>query len=201
MINTQNLQCLNDIADIRTGFTFRGKIEEVAQGNARVLQIKDARQQQEHSGDDQLNSLLLPQIIWQGKDNAFAEPETVFLPARGGYFRACYIDDYKALPLVVSSQFFVLKPKMKKVLPPFLCWLLNQAETQRQLQDASQGTSIAMLKLEAVKNLTLPIPSLDVQQKILTLNQLWQREQQLTKALLNNREMMLKGIFQQMLQE
>ncbi len=34
---------LSDLAEIRTGFTFREKIEEVESGNAHVLQIKDIR--------------------------------------------------------------------------------------------------------------------------------------------------------------
>ena len=34
---------LSDLAEVRTGFTFREKVEEVDSGNAHVLQIKDIR--------------------------------------------------------------------------------------------------------------------------------------------------------------
>lgn len=66
---------------------------------------------------------------------------------------------------------------------------------------ASQGTSIAMLSTATAKDLQLEIPSLETQQKILHLNQLWEQEQQLTHALLKNRETMLQGMFQQLLKE
>jgi hypothetical protein len=34
---------LNEIADIKSGFTFRTSIEDQADGNIRILQIKDMR--------------------------------------------------------------------------------------------------------------------------------------------------------------
>ena len=43
MSNLKNVVKLSDLAEIRTGFTFREKVEEVDSGNAHVLQIKDIR--------------------------------------------------------------------------------------------------------------------------------------------------------------
>ena len=51
------------------------------------------------------------------------------------------------------------------------------------------------------KELELAIPDLSTQQKILHLNELWEKEQQLTQTLLNNRETMLQGMFQHLLME
>lgn len=44
------LKALGDLADIRTGFTFREKVEELSSGgNAHVAQIKDVRSVWEHT--------------------------------------------------------------------------------------------------------------------------------------------------------
>ncbi|KZZ49718.1 hypothetical protein A3759_26000 [Thalassolituus sp. HI0120] len=73
---------------------------------------------------------------------------------------------------------------------------------QRYLEEiASQGSSIPMLSTSAAKELKIEIPNIETQYKILQLNKLWEQEQQLTQALLNNRETMLQGMFQQLLKE
>ncbi|MCK9246579.1 MAG: restriction endonuclease subunit S [Anaerolineaceae bacterium] len=199
---------LGEIAEIRTGFTFRERVEEVsAGGNAHVAQIKDVRGAWEATNTPRLQAHQLPLINWQGKDKAFALPGAVLLPARGakgGYFRAsCLVSGQEsALPVVVSSQFLVITAR-EGVLPEFLCWSLNRPAMQYWLSEGAggQGTSLVMLTTKVAKALELEIPGIPIQQKILHLNELWEKEQQLTQALLNNRESMLQGMFQQLLME
>jgi restriction endonuclease S subunit len=209
MSSTTNLKPLGDIADIRTGYTFRERVEEISKnGNAHIAQIKDVRSLWEKTNTSLCWPQQLPKICWQGKDNAFVNPGSVLLPARGskgGYFRASYLissDEEDPLPVVVSSQFLVITPK-ESVLPEFLCWSLNQPAMQYWLAEGagSQGSSIVMLNTKVAKELKLEIPSLETQQKILHLNQLWEQEHHLTHALLKNRETMLQGMFQQLLKE
>lgn len=202
------VQVLGDIADIRSGFTFRERIDELnSGGNAHVAQIKDVRSAWEHTNTAMLHAHQLPMINWEGRDRAFVSPGSILLPSRGskgGYFRASCLapSPSSERPIVVSSQFLVITPK-QDVLPEFLCWLLNRAETQHWIAEGagSQGTSLVMLNATTVKQLPLDIPALSIQQKIVHLNELWEKEQQLTQALLNNRETMLQGMFQHLLME
>ena len=202
------VKALGDIADIRSGFTFRERIDELnSGGNAHVAQIKDVRSAWERTNTAMLHAHQLPMINWEGRDRAFVSPGSILLPSRGskgGYFRASCLapSPSSERPIVVSSQFLVITPK-QDVLPEFLCWLLNRAETQHWIAEGagSQGTSLVMLNATTVKQLPLDIPALSIQQKILHLNELWEKEQQLTQALLNNRETMLQGMFQHLLME
>jgi len=203
-----NQRTLAEIATIRTGYTFRGKVTELTDGgNAHIAQIKDARRAWEATNTAVLCAEQLPRIQWEGKDKVFVGAGSVILPARGskgGYFRASCIarkhDD--ALPIAVSGQFLVITPN-NAVLPEFLCWSLNQPAMQYWLAEGagSQGSSIVMLTAKMAKELTLDIPSLETQQKILHINQLWEQEQALTQALLKNRETQMQGMFQQLLKE
>lgn len=204
-----NFVALGEIAEIRSGFTFREKVEEVRleQGNAHVAQIKDVRAVYESTNSSVLKASQLPCINWVGKDKAFAETDVVLLPARGargGYFRASILNDDPdaQYPVVVSSQFLIIKPN-NNVLPAFLCWALNQSSIQHALSDgaASQGTSIVMLSAKIASELKLEIPSIIIQQKILHLNNLWEHEQHLTHALIRNRELMMQGMFNQLLKD
>ncbi|MGL4431696.1 MAG: restriction endonuclease subunit S [Plesiomonas shigelloides] len=210
MPQNTNLRLLSEIACIRTGYTFREKVEEVADeiGSARIAQIKDVRQIAEKSHSFLLDPSLLPAIDWQGKEKAHVSAGTVLLPSRGsrgGYFQAsCVVEGSgDSLPLVVTSQFFVLTPK-SGVLPAFLCWSLNQPHIQFLLSEGagSQGSAMAvMLKTSIANEIQLNIPPIETQKKILHLNQLWEKEQALTQALLANRKTMLQGMFQQLLND
>ncbi|EHK9184672.1 restriction endonuclease subunit S [Vibrio vulnificus] len=205
-----NLRLLSDIADIRTGYTFREKVDEVEEsiGTARIAQIKDVREIAETSNSFLLDPSQLPAIDWQGKDKALVDSGTVILPSRGsrgGYFQASCVmqSSGDTLPLVVTSQFLVITPKAD-VLPEFLCWSLNQPAIQFLLSEGagSQGSAMAvMLKTSIGNEIQLTIPSIERQKKILHLNQLWEKEQALTQALLTNRKTMLQGMFQQLLNE
>ncbi|EJV9423780.1 TPA: restriction endonuclease subunit S [Vibrio vulnificus] len=205
-----NIRLLSDIADIRTGYTFREKVDEVEEsiGTARIAQIKDVREIAETSNSFLLDPSQLPAIDWQGKDKALVDSGTVILPSRGsrgGYFQASCVmqSSGDALPLVVTSQFLVITPKAD-VLPEFLCWSLNQPAIQFLLSEGagSQGSAMAvMLKTSIGNEIQLTIPSIETQKKILHLNQLWEKEQALTQALLTNRKTMLQGMFQQLLNE
>lgn len=202
MPHSQNIRSLADVANIRTGYTFRGKIEEVSheKGNAHIVQIKDIRKIWDETQSTSIAAGQLPCVHWDGKNSAFIDPSTVLLPARGGYFRASHLVSSKTatFPVVASSQFLILTPT-SSVLPEFLCWSLNQPRTQHNLEEASQGTNIPMLKAATVQQLQLAIPPIETQLEVMHLNQLWEREQKLTHALLKNRETQLQGVFQQLI--
>jgi len=204
MPRNQNTRSLGDIARIRSGYTFRGKIEEVSQGegNAHIVQIKDTRKIWDETQSTTLAASQLPYIQWDGKSSAFIEPGSVLLPARGGYFRASLFIDSEAssYPVIATSQFLILQP-LQSILPEFLCWSLNQSRTQYELNEASQGSNIQMLSAATVQMLKLAIPAIDIQRKVLHLHRLWEQEQKLTLALLKNRETQLQGVFQQLVTE
>ena len=63
----------------------------------------------------------------------------------------------------------------------------------------SQGSKMPMLSVSTVNQFEVEVPSLDIQQRIIELNRLWEQEQILTQQLLKNREQMMQGMFQQLL--
>lgn len=204
MKGTTIQKTFGSIASIKTGYTFRGKIEEAEKdkGNAYLIQIKDLRKYQDDTLSLSFSAEGFPMIAWEGRSTAFTNDYDVILPARGGYFQASFLKEQQngSLPVVVSSQFLVMTAKAS-VLPEFLCWSLNQSSMQRKLMESSQGTGIPMLKANTLKQLKLSVPSLATQQKIIDINNLWLQEQRTTKALLKNRETMLQGMYQQLLKE
>lgn len=184
---------LSTLASICSGFPFRERIKHVNTGDVRVLQIRDLR----------LNPVLeaanLPLIKSpKGRVN-FLEPGDIVIPARGEHYHA--VNFTLSEPTLASSQLLTLRVTSDIVLPVYLCWALNQPESQHTLRNESRGTNIALLTRQSLSMVKVPVPPLATQQKIIGLQQLWEQEQQLTQQLLNNRESMLKGMFQQLLRQ
>lgn len=194
---------LSDISEVRTGFTFREKVEELQTGNAHIVQIKDVRSLREQTYSQSLYSDDLPRINMPAKINVPLNIGSVLLPSRGEYYRAFYFlgrrDKSLDLPVIASSQFLILLPKTEELLPEYLCWYLNQPTTQHELSNKSQGSNISMLTVTKVSSLEIELPSLEKQKQIIQLNYIWEQEQALTQKLLQNREQMMRGMFQQLL--
>jgi len=184
---------LSTLASIRSGFPFRERIKHVNTGDVRVLQIRDLR----------LNPVLkatnLPLITSPKGRAKFLEPGDIVIPARGEHYHA--VNFTLSEPTLASSQLLTLRVTSETVLPSYLCWALNQPESQHTLRNESRGTNIALLTRQSLSLVKVPVPPLATQQKIIDLQQLWEHEQQLTQQLLNNRESMLKGMFQQLLRQ
>lgn len=185
---------LEDIADIRTGYTFRGALEESPEGDIRVLQIKDMRQR------SRLDPLTLPRVVWEARgEPPLLQPKDIVVVARGESNTAALFPGGEAV--VPSNQLLVVSAKRRNVLPEFLCWLLNQEVVHRQLIEARTGTNIASIGKSDLSGLDLSLPSLETQQKVLRLQGLWDEEQRLLDDLKKNRETMLKGMFRQLLEQ
>lgn len=203
MSNLKKVVKLSDVAEIRTGFTFREKVEELQTGNAHIVQIKDVRSLRDQTYSQSLYSDDLPRINMPAKINAPLNIGSVLLPSRGEYYRAFYFlgrrDKSLDLPVIASSQFLILIPKTEELLPEYLCWYLNQPTTQHELSNKSQGSNIPMLTITKVSSLELELLSLEKQKQIIQLNYIWEQEQALTQKLLQNREQMMRGMFQQLL--
>ncbi len=130
-----NKMILNKIADIRSGYTFRGKVDEKPGSGIRMLQIRDVRDNKIIQDRDLL------EIEWKGNQNIpTIEQGDIAIIARGiSNNAALMIGTEKVVP---SNQLLVLSVKSKEVLPEYLCWWLNRPSTQVILTGCHAGTSI-----------------------------------------------------------
>ncbi|WP_241084822.1 restriction endonuclease subunit S [Candidatus Vondammii sp. HM_W22] len=185
---------LNTIAGIRAGHTFRGKINEDPEGNLPVLQIRDLKDRAMLTADQ------LPRIRWQGaKEAATVQPGDILLPARGEYYRASILLGDE--PVVATSQLFVLRLTSQQIMPEYLNWYLNQSVAQHYFLIHRSGSGMPMLNKQSLGALPVAVPPMATQEKIVSVQRCWEQEQRLTKQLLANRQQMLNGIFQQLLEQ
>lgn len=186
------LHTLSQLAEIRSGHTFRGALEHDSEGDVRVLQIKDVRQQ------SVIDPQTLTAIRWTARTSpTWLKDDDIAVIARGDINSAAL---YKGgLPVVATSQLFIVSCKRPDVLPEYLCWMINLAQSQRSLERS--GSSIQAITKAGLGAMTIPLPLPATQQKLIELQDLWNEEDRLIAQLQANRTHMLQGIYQHLIKD
>jgi Type I restriction modification DNA specificity domain len=73
-------------------------------------------------------------------------------------------------PAVASTSFFVIRLLQAQVLPGYLAWYLNHANTQKKLKSSAMGTSIVSISKTVLEKLEIPIPAIDRQHLVLKID-------------------------------
>lgn len=183
---------LDNLAEIRSGFPFRGRVEHDPAGNMRVLQIRDLRRNADLSAKD-LPLFLVPDSHMVQP----LQPDDIVLPARGDFRQA--IRFALPEPTIASSHLHTVHVSRPDVLPAWLCWALNQPEPQHAMQNEARGTAMPLLTRRSLGAISIPVPTLATQRKIVELHELGQREQELARTLLANSKALLNGMIQQLM--
>ncbi|MBA3647464.1 MAG: restriction endonuclease subunit S [Chitinophagales bacterium] len=104
-------------------------------------------------------------------------------------------------PAVASSLFFIVKPDISQVLPDYLTIFLNDIKTQNLLKSLAGTTTVPHISKKDLAEITIPIPSIEKQKRIIVFIQHWQREKQITKQLLQKKEQFYSSLFNQLIQK
>jgi hypothetical protein len=166
---------LADIADIRTGFPFRTAVKPDANGTLAVVQMKDI---DELAGLDSQSCVRLMDDPKRFEQHLLRLGD-VLLQSRGERFPAALVD--KPIHGIAALGLMVIRPR--NVEPEFLTWLLNQPWTREDMRSMSRGTYVPFLTRENLAALTISIPSVDAQHKLVALDRLRRRERQLSARL------------------
>ncbi|VAX07889.1 hypothetical protein MNBD_GAMMA25-1138 [hydrothermal vent metagenome] len=191
MKTTNNTTKLGELADIRSGHPFRGRVKHTPdKWDYYVLQLKDVQK------NGHIDLAQAAQInMMKEKPPRPLQQGNILLRARGGYYYSGLFNANRN-NVIATSQFFILSPT-DKVVPAYLCWYLNQPMAQQYLQRNDTGTNIPMLNKQTISDLPVTLPSINTQHKIAEIHQRWLKEKKLTEELLNNREQMMRGLCQQ----
>lgn len=184
-----NISTIAELADLQAGFPFRGAIESSADGDALVVQLRDVDPEHGISWQSVTRTMLTGRKVadWlRGGDVLFI--------ARGARFYAACIEE-PPHPAVCSPHFFHLRIKNPAVTDPaFIAWQINQPPFQRQLQQAAEGSSQLSIRRPVLESLTLSVPALADQMRIVALAELARRERHDLEQLMQNRERQLHAL-------
>ena len=186
---------LGSIVDLRSGHPFRGSIDVSAEGNALAVQMKDV------DSEDGVNwtGVIRTSLVGRKQPDWLKAGDVLFV-SKGVRFYAVCVDEPPS-PAVCSPHFFHLQVTSHlPLLPAFLAWQINQPPFQRQLQQAAEGSSQLSIRRPVLESLTLSVPSLADQHRIVALSELARQERSALYQLIRNREQQLQALAEDLAQ-
>lgn len=145
------------------GVTLRGRdaTRMVEFGSCRLVRISDVSQDGTWLNADFARIEPADRI----RDEQFLHSGDVLFPNRGTRTTAITFR-LDVDRVIAGAQFFVLRPQAERVLPEYLAWFLRTEESARHFEGRRKGTYVQIIERRDLEELDLPVPPLDVQQKI-----------------------------------
>jgi len=180
------LKKLKDIASIATGIYEKSS----PSGDTFYLQAKHF----DDLGEFRFDALLSPEINMNDKleRHLLAEGD-VLLTAKGDNNKACLYRNNIG-QAVASSTFFVIRLTAQDILPRFLQWYFNTSYMQSQFSGLSRGTHILSISKKMLMDVGVHLPPLKIQQQILDVQTLWEKERVLTLEILEQKEIFYQNL-------
>lgn len=186
---------LKDVASVKAGHPFRGKIPEDEQGEVWVIQVRDI----DSDGQILWDQLIRTNITGRKAPQFMEAGDVVFIARGQKHLAACV----KAIdrPVVCAPHFFHIRvDRPNELCPKFLSWQLNQQATQRYFRQSAEGSAQISIRREIIEKVELTVPSMHKQRLLAELGERAIEEKQLFTQLIANREKQINAIAKQILQ-
>ena len=184
-----NTYLLKEIADIRTGCSFRTKIEADLRGNTLVVQLKE------------LSEKNIIDVSTAVRINMSEISENYLLQKGDIVFRSRGMDSTAAIMDISSNNVILSAPFQRirlrdanAILPQYLLWYINSKEAQIYFTANKTGTSVSMISTAVLADLPVIIPSLEMQKKIVDIHFLSEREIELQEELIKKKKLLTETV-------
>jgi len=117
----------------------------------------------------------------------------ILIAARGQGHRA-YLVTEELTDTLASSVFYILRPRVDRVMPGYLAWWLNLTRVQAEIDAGSYGTGIGYLSRETLESLAVPVPTFTIQRQIERTIALWHEQKRLQARLSEKREQYVHAV-------
>ena len=175
---------LSKLAKIQSGHHSRGRIGPLEDGSHFLFQARDVNV---HRLTCRSESLIRFSPVMSRTDLILKKDDIMFM-ARG-------IRNYSVLlreipdSTLAAAYFFIVRVSNKVVLPGYLCWYLNQSPVEHYLsRHSGRGVHMPVVRRSVLENIDVPIPTLEIQKKIIEMEELMREEQKLLNKLAEKRK-------------
>ncbi len=182
---------LSQLADIVSGYTFRGSIENDQNGDIFVLQAKNIQTNRDIEDISDFTTISDKSL----RNPYFLQYNDILLVSRGsglGSFRSAVFisNELKVMP---SSSVHVIRIQDVTVLPKYVSLYFNSEIGQKALSQIVTGASyIQSILVKNLIDLAIPIPPIHIQKSIIALyenvkdqERILKRKQELQKNIIN----------------
>lgn len=184
-----NTYLLKEIADIRTGCSFRSRLEPDIDGNTLVVQLKELSEK---------NTIDISTAV---RINMSEISENYLLQKGDLVFRSRGMDSTAAIMDIISNNIILSAPFQRirlynrlEILSEYLLWYINSKESQTYLAANKTGTSVSMISTAVLADLPVIVPPVEIQQKIIEINRLSEKEIELQEELIKKKKLLTETI-------
>lgn len=174
------IKMLSEVANVTGGHTFRSKAE-AASGYVRLLQIKDIRE-----GILTDFSTLPFADIQPEKLKINLQTNDILLPLRGERIPAMMIFNQHSASVTTTNQIAVIRVNSLLIKPEYLYYFFNSPEGCEKISALQGGGLVVNLSLKKLLTLEIPIPSLSVQNEVISLRKIWDEQKETLENLIEN---------------
>ncbi|MCQ2601390.1 MAG: restriction endonuclease subunit S [Treponema sp.] len=186
----KNYTCLlKEIADIRTGYSFRAKIQPDFTGNTLVVQLKELSEKNTIDISTAVK-IAMPEI----SENYLLKKGDLVFRSRGMDSTAA-IMNIDADNVILSAPFQRIRINTSlEMIPEYLLWYINSKEAQTYFTTNKTGTSVSMISTAVLADLPVVVPSLEIQKQIIEINTLALKEIELQEELIKKKKLLTETI-------
>lgn len=179
---------LRQFARVVPGFHFRGTIKPHPQGAYRVIQVKDVGEFRRFKP----GALTRVQPERDVKPHLVRRGDVLFLSRGTRHFSVVIEEEVENT--LAPNHFLILRIHGAEILPAYLGWYLNSPGAQAALRTVSQGSHVPFITMRELEDLEIPVPPLEVQERIVAVTALVEREQRLASSLLEARDQLVTAL-------
>ncbi len=185
---------ISKIANIISGYTFRGPVGNQQNGDIYVLQAKNISINNDVINLDELSKINSGYI----RNPYFLNYDDVLIVSRGsgiGSFRSS-VFNLKNNSIIASSSIHIIRISAKNVISKYISLYLNSSDGQRAINKIVTGHSyIQSILVRNLAELEIPIPSISQQKLVISMSENLQRQEKLLNKKLNIQKNILDSIF------
>lgn len=170
------------------GFSFRQKVENDPQGDLPVIQMKDL----EHNYSNISINVTKIKSDKVSNKNFLQKGDVLLITKGANNYAVEYKHEFKKA--VASSAFYVLRPNQKKINSSYLAWYINQSPVQQYFKSNMAGTYIPNINKGTIEGIEIELPTLQVQDYIVKINELRNQERFLSEAIIDKREQVVNQL-------
>ena len=184
---------LGEIAEIRSGRTFKNGVPESDAPTHSVIQLRDFDKDEDQRPIkwEQLNKTDLS----NSKVDSSLKVDDILIVAKGPIKKAIYLSSVSQ-NIVANQHFFIISAKVNSTLSQqFLAYYLNSSEAQRWMLDNSGGSYQSTLSKKILSELPIPNIGENEQKLIVKAADSVRTEIQLHQLLIKGRQQEMDAVF------
>jgi len=176
------------VSSIAPGHPFRGSMPIAADSGIKVVQMKDL------SENGKIDWAATTQVLLESKKEPdWLTDDDILFAARSTRNIASLVESCPP-NVLAAPYFYVIRLNQKKVLPKFVAWQLNQCPLQKYFQRESEGSITKSIKKSSLEEVEIAVPTIEIQQKIISMAEIFDREKEICQKLINNGQSIMNSI-------